>query len=222
VLSFARALEFAPAPVEPGLVERGKVLRAEQSLVNDIPNRSTIFSGAFAVILRVASLFAACLLLAACHRHSAPADLLEEMPVDASLQARALEAVDNFRAGFNAGACQPIYDQASPYFRSQNSEDWLHDCHRLRRELGPWQRFQVSFTSRYGKPEVVVLVMGSAEFERQATEVSINVVLIGDKAYLRSFSVRDGDQHWTDLPPHHPPRWADPPPAKSSENGIAL
>ena len=165
----------------------------------------------------------ACLLLASCHRHPASADLLEEMPVDANLQARALDAVDNFRAGFNASACQPIYDQASPYFRSQNSEDWLHDCHRFRQELGSWQRFQVSFAQRFGKPEVVVFVVGSAEFERQTTEVGINVVLVGDKAYLHSFSVRNGDQHWTDLPPRlNPRKLADPPPAKSPENGIAL
>jgi hypothetical protein len=170
-------------------------------------------------------LIAACLLLAACHLHPAPTDLLEDMPADASLQARALEAVDNFRIDFNASACQPIYDQASPLFRLQTSEDWLHDCHRLRQELGSWRRFRMSSTQRYGKPQLFVFVVGSAEFERQATEVGINMVLVGDKAYLRSFSVRDGDQHWTDLPPpprSNPRQWADPPPVKSPENGVAL
>jgi hypothetical protein len=225
--SFATELEFGLEfeQVERAVVERERALRAEQSLVNDIPNRSTILTGAFVMVLRVAGLFAAFLLIPACHRRSAPRDLSEDMPADAGQQARALAAVEGFRASFNSNACQPIYDAASPDFRSQNSEDWVRDCQRLRQQLGGWQRFRMSFAHIYGKPQVDVFVMGSAEFERQTTEVGINLVLIGDKAYLRTFSVRDGNQHWTELPPlplpYHP-RLADPPPTKSPENGIAL
>jgi hypothetical protein len=177
------------------------------------------------MVLRVANLFAACLLFPACHRHPTPEDLLENVPADAGQQAQALEATDNFRVSFNTGACQPIYDQASRDFRSQDSEDWLRDCHRLRQQLGSWRNFKLKFAQRYGKHEVFVFVVGSAEFERQTTEVSLNVVLVGDKAYLRSFSVKDGDRHWTHSPPlqwNDHRRWADPPPPKSPENGIAL
>jgi hypothetical protein len=176
------------------------------------------------MVLRVAGLFAAYLLLLACHRHPAPRDLSENVP-DAQQQALALAAVESFRASFNAGSCHPVYDQGAPDFHSQNAENWVRDCQRLRQQLGSWQRFQVRSAQRYGKAVIAVLIVASADFERQATEVRINVVLLGSKAYLSTFSVRDSQQRWTDLPPlplPYAPRWADPPLPKSPRNGLAL
>ncbi len=172
--------------------------------------------------------FTACVLLPACNHDPTPSELLQNRKVDEKQKARAVEAANDFRQSFNSGACRPIYDRAAAYFRSEESEDWLHDCQRLRKELGSWRDFRVVLTRRCGKPDVVICLAGSADFEKQTTEVGIDIVLDGDRALLRSLSIRDGDQHWTQIPrlplpfPQWRRRWIDPPPAKSPEHGVAL
>jgi hypothetical protein len=162
-------------------------------------------------------------LLSACHRPT-PGDLLDHMKVDERQKARALDVVNNLREAFNGGSCQPIYIDAAGYFKAEELEDWLADCRSLKNELGSWRSFELKSVARCGKPEFVVCLTGSAEFEKQRTEVRIAVQLNAGGDQLHSLSIQDGERHWTGAPHWSSPGRSplgDPPRKKSPKDGLA-
>jgi hypothetical protein len=220
--------EFEPVELGPVSVAREEAPIAEQSLVNDIPNRSTILSGALAMkLLRVVGgiVSLACLLLPACNRdHSSPSDLLDHKKVDVAQQARALAVVNHLRGDFNDEACQSIYNAAAGFFKAEEFGDWLDDCHQMKNDLGFWSSFGFESAMRCGKPEFVVCLIGSGEFERDRTEVRIAVQLNAEGDQLHTLSIQGRDRRWWQIPHWSsgiPRRLSDPPRKKSPKDGLA-
>jgi hypothetical protein len=90
--------------------------------------------------------------------------------------------------------------------------------------LGSWRSFEFKSAVKCGKPEFVVCFTGSAEFEKERTEVRIAVQLNADGDQLHSLSIQDGDRHWTGAPHWSSPGrspLSDPPRKKSSKDGLA-
>ncbi len=173
------------------------------------------------MVLRVAGLFAACLLLPTCHRRPPADEPLEHMRVDDGQKARAIDATNQFREIFNNSDCLPIYDKAAANFRTQDSQDWERECERLK-ELGSWRSFQITDTERCAAPEVVVCVIGPAEFEKGQTEIGIAWLLGKDGARLFWLAIKEDEWHWRQIPPipfGH--RWIDPPRMKSPKDSLA-
>jgi hypothetical protein len=173
-----------------------------------------------AAIILVAWLFTI-----ACNRgQPTPNELSEHMKVDDGQQALALTAVNVLREEFNSGACQRIYGEAAGYFQAEEFEEWARDCQRLRNDFGLWQSFKFRAARRCGRPEFVVCLSGSAEFENKSTDLSVALVLSGKSTQLRSLAVRDGDHHWTYIPHGSAPSpgpLMDPPGPKSPKDSIA-
>jgi hypothetical protein len=57
-------------------------------------------------------------------------EALDERPATEQQRVLTANALNKLRVVFSAGACQSIYDGASPYFRSQTAVDWLHQCNQ--------------------------------------------------------------------------------------------
>lgn len=173
------------------------------------------------MVRRIAAIFAAFLLISACHRHPRAADSLLEMKVEDWQKAQAADAANHFREIFDNTGCLPIYDEAAAHFRSQGSQDWARECERLKKELGPWKSFQITDAQRCAAPEVVICVFGPAKFEKEQTEIEVAWLLSKGGAQLYWLAVKEGERNWRLIPPmpsRH--RWIDPPPVKSPKDSL--
>jgi len=112
--------------------------------------------------------FTACLLISGCRRHRPHRDdPFRQAKVDDAQKARAQEAANRLMAELNNATCQPIYNEASVFFRSQDSEAWGEECHALKKKLGAWSSFQVEDTQSW-EAGVVVCLQGLAKFENES------------------------------------------------------
>jgi len=153
------------------------------------------------------------LALVACHRHPRAAVQVEGISLSDAQKAETLAAMDRLRDQFSRGACQSIYDDASAGFRSQASEVWLRECARLQAELGSWTNFQAKDTEGFGNQEIIVLVYGLAEFQKENQQFEINWILGNQTARLHAIRLRNNEsQEWIEFPSSHPGhRWQDLP-----------
>jgi hypothetical protein len=177
------------------------------------------------MVLRVAGLFAAFVLLPACHRHPR-VDSAGFAEPDAAQQARALEAVAHLQAEFNTGNCQLVFEEASPHFRAQDPKEWRRECALMKDEMGAWRNFEVKFAQMWPDRQRLVCVVGLAVFERETEQVGAVWMLEdnGARLYLLMMRKHDG-QAWTSIPrplQRNPGPWIDPPPAKSPRSGVSL
>jgi hypothetical protein len=210
--------EREPVGLDPVVVvARGRALVTEQSLVNDIPPAYNFVRMPRALALIVL----ASLLLPGCHRHPRIDDGYSEMSLDDAQQTLTLTAISRLQNEFNHGACQSIYDEAGAGFRSQTSEEWLRECALLQNELGSWKSFQAKDTFGFGTRELIVLVVGLAEFEKENQQVEINWILTDKTSGFHSIRFRKSEgQDWMEFPRVRPSRkWQDPP-IKLPQNGI--
>jgi hypothetical protein len=198
------------------VVVRGKALVTEQSLVNDIPPEYNFVR----MPRTLGAIILASLLLPACHRHPPVEDPSEYMKVEEWQKAQAIDAANGLREVFNNSACEPIYTAAAAHFRSQNSVEWTRECERLKKDLGTWRSFQITYTGRCALPGVVVCVGGTAEFEKGHSQIDLAWLLNTDGAQLFWLALKKGDGRWLQLPPR--PflyRLIDPMPIKAIQNG---
>jgi hypothetical protein len=186
-------------------------------------HRSTILSGAFAVkLLRVVggTVFLACLLVPACHRHPRLDDRVQEVSLNDAQRTQALTAMGRLRDQFNRGACQSIYDAAGAGFRSQPSEDWLRECARLQDELGSWTDFRAKETEGFGKQQIIVFIYGLAVFQKENQQFEINWILSEEGARLHAIRFRKSEsQDWIEFPRFPGHRWQDLP-IKAPKSGL--
>lgn len=172
-----------------------------------------------------ATVFLVCLLSAACARnHPSPGELLDHAKVDAAQQARAVAVVNHLREDFNGEACPSIYYAAAGFFQSEELGDWLEDCRQMKHELGSWRSFTFESAIKCGKPELVVCLIGSAEFEKERIGVRIAVQLSADGDQLHTLSIDGRGRRWMQSPhwPYPTRRpWTDPPPKRTPKEGLA-
>lgn len=141
---------------------------------------------------------------------------VESMAVNKTQMIAAVKAVDHLRATFNTGSCESIYNEASPMFREQSSLQWTDQCEALRKSKGDWKNFKFEWAQRCGTPQLLVCVIGYADFATESREMSVIWLLDGQSAKLESIELRQDDQHWSKIPdprllPRELHRLVDPP-----------
>ncbi len=134
----------------------------------------------------------------------------------------AVEALNALRDSFNAASCQSIYDQATAFFRTQASEQWIDQCNGLQLDLGSWQSFRVQGVQRCGSPEVIVCVGGVAGFSKDEKEMKVALRLDHGHAQLAWLRLRQSQNVWVEIPPRlQHRRFQDPPPRPPLNRGQA-
>ena len=120
--------------------------------------------------------------------------------MDDAQKTRALDAVSSFREALNSGSCGLIYSRAGAYFQKDTSREWESDCEDLRKEFGTWRGFDFHFAQRCAEPEVVVCIVGHADFEQKSAEVELAWLL--DKGDTRLFwiALKRDEQRWVRIP----------------------
>ncbi len=91
-------------------------------------------------------------------------------------KAAAVEAARHFRAQYNSGACEEIYDAASAYFqRHETRSRWLRDCTDLRARFGDLSEFTPATNNAWPLGQVgIVWVRGPAKFSYGSAEVRLD------------------------------------------------
>lgn len=166
-----------------------------------------------------AIIFAASFVSPACHRHHRVGSDLDDIKAESGQTALALSAVGRLREAFNSSACQAS-NEAGAKFASQSAADSEYECEHLRKDLGPWLNFRFEFTERCAAPEVVVCVVGVAEFEKQSGEVSA-WLLRNNGAQLVWLALKQDEWHWMQIPPRTRGKSIDPPPLKLTKDSLA-
>ncbi len=161
----------------------------------------------------------ASLLLPGCGHQRRAQNSALDVRVESWQKAQAVAASDRLREVFNSNACAPIYAAASAYFKTQSSFDWDTECQRLKKQLGSWRGFQVTYAQRCGG-EVIVCIHGPAEFEKGQKEIEVAWLLTQHGPELEWIALKESEQHWKQIPQR--PwlyRLMDPIPIKVTKNG---
>jgi hypothetical protein len=138
------------------------------------------------------------LLSAGCGRNATRTSVVGT-PVEGAERALAIDAVQHLRGDVNAGACQRIYEDAAPYFRSQAPEDWKKQCVDLRETLGSWLSSDISGADR-GTPQEVML-QGSGVFGKSSKSLYVGWHLQRKHAELLWIIVLLDPNNWMHMPP---------------------
>jgi hypothetical protein len=157
---------------------------------------------------------------AACHRHPQVDRPITETKVEEWQRANATDAANRFRESFNTSTCEPMYNAAAAYFRTQSSREWVAECEQLKKKLGSWRSFQVTDTQRCASREVVVCVHGLAEFENGVQEIDTAWLLNSSGPQLFWIAIKRDERHWRQIPEMpflH--KLIDPIPIKVIQNG---
>ena len=147
------------------------------------------------------------LLLTACRTSGVRKEL--ELPVSQEPQTLAIGEARKFREGFNKGACQAIYDEASEFFRHQSEQDWRSRCSELRGRLGFWRSSDIRSAITCGSQ--VICLDGTAAFERGSYDFELAWMFRDGRPRL-CWWILEGAGQRTQIPPFPNPRnLMDPP-----------
>ena len=117
------------------------------------------------------------LLLAGCHGQR------PDYAVEGARRELALEAAQSFVEALNQGACQSIYDDASEVFRGlESAEEWMRECRRMRKQLGPWRGTSIRQVTVGGAG--VTVLRGSIQFERGTYRLQMDCMEESGRARL--------------------------------------
>jgi hypothetical protein len=111
-------------------------------------------------------------------------------------RALTISASKDFQSLYNDGACQQIYDGASPYFQShETGSRWLRDCAEVQERFGSWLEFTPSSNNSWPIGGVgIVWVRGTARFENSVAEVRLDWHLENDHAALSNILIEHGGE----------------------------
>jgi hypothetical protein len=106
----------------------------------------------------------------------------------------AAAAAERFKALYNSGSCQQLYDDSSQYFQKHETRvRWLQDCDQLRKRLGRWAEFSPRENNSWPVGEVgIVWIRGPAQFEAGPAQVRLDWDLANDHAALFNVLIETG------------------------------
>ena len=128
-----------------------------------------------------------------------------DFPVSQKEQTLAIDEARKFREGFNKGACQAIYAEASEFFRHQPAQDWMSQCSELRERLGPWRNSNLKSAVRCGARPQIVCLDGAAVFDKGRYGLELAWTFRDGRPRLFWWMLQGGGQK-TQLPPFPNPR----------------
>ena len=128
--------------------------------------------------------------------------------VDNQHQRLAISGIEKLRQALNAGECESIYDAAIDDFRrSEEKQDWLTKCGRIRDKWGRWDAFTAAYW--YKPDDIAVAVEGRAAFQKGDCSIHVVWILDHERVRLRWLFLNAGSAQ-IEAPPLPTPLHFDP------------
>jgi len=136
----------------------------------------------------------------ACHRHTQGTSGVGS-PVRQKQQTMALQAADVLRKQWNSNACQAIYEQAAPPFRSQPLPQWLSQCEYFHPRWGDWRTFDLEEATACDESgKGTVCLFGTANFGTGRYDVILGWRLENQHATLLYWSLGQNNRALQTMP----------------------